>query len=72
MSENNLSDLEIINNLLLVQYVTRTLGPTILNYKPISAGRVDRASATETVDSGSIPNWAKPKTITIGIHSLLV
>ena len=30
---------------------------------------VDRASATETVDSGSIPGRFKPKTITIGIHS---
>ena len=35
---------------------------------PIS-GRVDRASATETVDSGSIPGWVIPKTIKIGIHS---
>ena len=30
---------------------------------------VDRASATETVDSGSIPGRVKPKTIKIGIHS---
>ena len=36
--------------------------------KPIS-GRVDRASATETVDLGSIPGRVKPKTIKIGIHS---
>ena len=36
--------------------------------QPIS-GRVDRASATETVDSGSIPGRVKPKTIQIGIHS---
>ena len=36
--------------------------------KPIS-GRVDRASATETVDLGSIPSRVKPKTIKIGIHS---
>ena len=35
---------------------------------PIS-GRVDRASATEAVDSGSIPGRVKPKTIKIGIHS---
>ena len=27
------------------------------------SGRVDRASATETVDSGSIPGRVKPKTI---------
>ena len=36
--------------------------------KPIS-GRVDRASATETVDSDLIPGRVKPKTIKIGIHS---
>ena len=35
---------------------------------PIS-GRVDRASATETVDLGSIPGRIKPKNIKIGIHS---
>ena len=35
---------------------------------PIS-GRVDRASGTETVDSGSIPGRVKPKTIKIGIHN---
>ena len=33
------------------------------------SGRVDRASVTETVDSGSIPGRVKPKTIKIGIHS---
>ena len=33
------------------------------------SGRVDRASATETVDLGSIPGRVKPKTIKIGIHS---
>ena len=38
------------------------------NSKPIS-GRVDRASATETVDLGSIPGRVKPKTIKIVIHS---
>ena len=37
---------------------------------PIS-GRVDRASATETVDSGSILGRVKPKTIKIGIQSFL-
>ena len=35
----------------------------------ISNGRVDRASATEAVDTGSIPGRVKPKTIKIGIHS---
>ena len=36
--------------------------------QPIS-GRVDRASATEMVDTGSIPGRVKSKTIKIGIHS---
>ena len=35
---------------------------------PIS-GRVDRASATEAVDSGSIPGRVIRKTIKSGIHS---
>ena len=35
--------------------------------QPIS-GRVDGASATEAVDSGSIPGRVKPKTLKIGIH----
>ena len=38
------------------------------SFQPIS-GRVDRASATEAVDSGSAPGLVKPKTIKIGIHS---
>ena len=33
------------------------------------SGRVERASATEAVDSGSIPGRVKPKTLKIGIHS---
>ena len=38
-------------------------------FKTIS-DRVDRASATESVDSSSIPGQVKPKTIKeIGIHS---
>ena len=54
-----------------------SLNPLLLNgraseartrYKPIS-GRVDRAYATEAVDTGSIPGRVKPKTIKIGIHS---
>ena len=36
--------------------------------RPIS-GRVDRASATKTVDLGSIPGRVKPKTKKIGIYS---
>ena len=35
---------------------------------PIS-DRVDRGSATEAVDSGSITGGVKPKTLKIGIHS---
>ena len=38
------------------------------NITPIS-GRVDRASATEAVDTGLIPGRVKPKTIKIGVHS---
>ena len=38
---------------------------------PIS-GRVDRASVTKTVDSGSIFVWVKPNTIKIAIHSFLL
>ena len=40
----------------------------LIKIDPIS-GRVDRASAAEAVDSGSIPGRVKPKTIKIGIHS---
>ena len=40
----------------------------VIELQPIS-GRVDRASATGTVDSGSIPGRVIPKTIKIGIHS---
>ena len=38
------------------------------NLQPISA-RVDRAAATEAVDSSLIPGRVKPKTIKTGIHS---
>ena len=42
------------------------------SFQSFHAGdQVDRASATETVDSGSIPGRVKPKTIKIGIHSFL-
>ena len=41
---------------------------SLIRSEPIS-GRVDRASATETVDSGSIPGRVIPKTIKIGIYS---
>ena len=37
--------------------------------EPIS-GRVERASAAETADGGSILSWAKPKTIKIGLRLL--
>ena len=33
------------------------------------SGQVNRASATDAVDSGLIPDWVKPKTAKIGIHS---
>ena len=36
---------------------------------PIS-GRVNGASATKTVDRGSIPGWVKPKAIKIGNSQL--
>ena len=35
------------------------------------SGRMDRMSATETVDHRSIPGRIKPKTIEIGIYSNL-
>ena len=34
-------------------------------------GGVDRASATETVNTVSIPGRVQPKTIKVGIHSFL-
>ena len=43
--------------------------PKILGRMSPINGRVDRASAAEAVDSGSIPGRVKPKTIIIGIHS---
>ena len=33
------------------------------------SGRVDKASADETVYSGSFPGRVKPKTMKIGIHN---
>ena len=44
----------------------------LLDYKYCSttiSDRVDKASATKTIDSGSIPGRVKLKTIKIGIHS---
>ena len=35
------------------------------------SGRVDRASATETVDTGSIPGRIKQKTVKFGVFSSL-
>ena len=43
----------------------------LLSTKPIS-GRVDRASVTETIDSGSIPGWVKPKTIKLVFTAFLL
>ena len=46
------------------------LPSTFGSYIPrLISGRVDKASVTETVDSGSIPDRVKSKTIKIGIHS---
>ena len=42
---------------------------TNLNIAVPISGPVDRTSATETVDSGSIPGRVKPKAIQIGIYS---
>ena len=65
--------------------MARKVGFSDPNYKPMSlccklpdalddirpiSGRVDRVSATEAVDPGSIPGRVKPKTIKIGIHGL--
>ena len=41
---------------------------TAVLFVPISS-RVDEASATETVDVGSIPGHVEPKTTKISIHS---
>ena len=41
-----------------------------IDLKPIR-GRVDRASATEAVNTGSIPGRVKPKTAKIDIHCFL-
>ena len=59
------SEKESLMNLLLYLSVLEIV---IQSTKPIS-GRVNRASATETVDTGSIPGRVKPTTIKIGIHS---
>ena len=44
-------------------------GDTTKSRPGCHSGRVDRASASEAVDLGSIPGRVKPKTIKIGIHS---
>ena len=51
-----------------IQDIDRSKSSLLDPNQPIS-GRVDRKSATEAVDSGSIPGRVKPKTIKIGIHS---
>ena len=58
------SELSLVNQSPVLVVITQHYTGT----RPIS-GRVDRASATEAVDSGSIPGRVKPKTIKIGIHS---
>ena len=42
-----------------------------MQIKPIS-GRVDKASATEAVDTGSIPGRVKPKTIKLVFTAFLL
>ena len=57
-----------VETVLRIFYPTSTLFIKNFYLKSIS-GRVDRASATEAVDLGSIPGRVKPKTRKIGIHS---
>ena len=67
---------ESLNDVRNAQYLQRKKPSSLHNIfqllltllKPIS-GRVDRASSTEMVESGSIPGRVKPKTTKIGIHS---
>ena len=40
------------------------------SYRFLISVRVDRASATETLDSGSILGLVQPKIVKIGIHKL--
>ena len=49
--------------------MSRLIMLSIMLYTLPISGPVDRASATDAVDSGSIPGRVKPKTIKIGIHS---
>ena len=60
----NRSVVEWIERLLLKRMILITYNRFIT-----ISGRVDRASSTEAVDTGSIPGRVKPKTIKIGIHS---
>ena len=60
----------------LLKYSKKQLSPrtnfTLLQQSQVNcvfSGRVDKASATEVVDTGSIPGRVKPKTIKIGIYS---
>ena len=54
-----------------VATATRYSVSAVARYCPplVKGGRMDRASGTEAVDSGSVPGRVKPKTIKIGIHS---
>ena len=56
------------NNNSLISSRSSAEAPQQNAYNYIS-GRVDKACATEVVDSGSIPGRVMPKTIKIGIHS---
>ena len=54
-----------ITMIVVKMVITQTI--TTIIFLPIR-GRVDKASATETVDSASISGRVKPKTIKIGIQ----
>ena len=54
--------------LLFLQYTLTTVYYAFVFLLP-SSGRVDRSSATETVDTGLIPSRVKLKTIKIGIYN---
>ena len=65
MQQRDLCACSVPFNILFNQQVLKFSQNNLL----LISGLVDRASATDAVDSGSIPNWIKPKTIKSGIHS---
>ena len=62
----------MLNEGFIKKYISSGIGEAYLFLynidEPIS-GQVDRASANEMVDSGSIPGRVKLNTIKIGIHN---